>query len=112
MNTETNELLEETDEPLDEVQELVWALVDDQATEAEIHHLEELLLESDEARQTYVMCMQMHADLHFLLGPKPQLPDVLRKILDADKPKPSKTPLPLVDMPSGSSDVPLVHGGM
>ena len=109
MNTETNELLDETDEPLDEVQELVWALVDDQATEAEIHRLEELLLESDEARQTYVMCMQMHADLHFLLGPKPRLPEALQKILDAEKAKPSRAPLPLVDIPSGGGDVPIVQ---
>jgi hypothetical protein len=49
-----------------EVQDLVWALVDNEATDGQISRLEELLLKSAAARRTYVMCMAMHADLHFL----------------------------------------------
>ena len=109
---EISDLPDETDEPLDEVQELVWALVDDQATQTENDRLEQLLLGSEEARHTYVMCMQMHADLHFLLGPKSRLPEVLQKAIEAEKAKPSKTPLPLVDLPSVGSDVSIVNGCM
>ena len=54
----------------DEVQELVWALVDNEATDSQVGRLEELLLESAKARRLYVSCMQMHADLLNLLGRK------------------------------------------
>ena len=51
-----------------EVQDLVWAVVDEYATESQIRRLEQLILTSEEARRTYVTCMQMHADLCYLLG--------------------------------------------
>jgi hypothetical protein len=51
-----------------EVEELVWTLTDERATPRQIRQLERLCSESAEARQTYVRCMQMHADLHCLLG--------------------------------------------
>jgi hypothetical protein len=51
-----------------EVEELVWALADERATPRQIRWLERLCTESAEARQVYVRCMQMHADLHRLLG--------------------------------------------
>jgi hypothetical protein len=61
-----------------EVQDLVWALVDEQATDEQVRRLEELLLRSNEARTTYVRCMQMHADLRYMFGgrpsPSPKLP--------------------------------------
>jgi hypothetical protein len=53
-----------------EVQELAWAMIDEQATDKQVRRLEELLLQSAAARQTYVECMQLHADLHYLLGGK------------------------------------------
>ncbi len=62
-----------TTDLLDEVQELVWALVDEQATEEQAQRLERLLLDNREARQIYITCMQMHADLHYLLGGKKEL---------------------------------------
>ncbi len=49
------------------VQELTWSMVDDQITDDEVRLLESLLLADDKARDTYVHCIQLHADLigHF-----------------------------------------------
>jgi hypothetical protein len=89
---EMDDAIDESNEPIDEVQELVWALIDDQATDTQIKRLEELLLADEEARRTYVMCMQMHADLHFLLGGKrPALP------MPWEKPGPAEIPWTGVD---------------
>jgi hypothetical protein len=54
-----------------EVQDLAWTLLDEQATDKQIGRLEELLLTSNEARRIYVSCIQLHVDLHDLLGSKP-----------------------------------------
>ena len=83
-----------------EVQEIVWALVDDQVTDEQIARLEQLVVRSDDARRTYVQCMQMHADLHYLLGKQdvklPPLDDV-----------PAMPPLPIVDLPlTGFTPIP------
>ncbi len=88
----------ETSDMRSEVQELTWALVDEQATESQIRHLEELLLASHEARRAYMMCMQLHADLHYMLGGiKPGLPPAVEKAMKARKtPSP---PLPTVGLP-------------
>jgi len=94
-----------------EVQELAWALVDEYATDAQIRHLEELLLENEDARNVYVMCMQMHADLHYLLGDKrPRSHIALEKAMrekEPSKPAPASPPLPVVDLPPASSSTPL-----
>jgi hypothetical protein len=92
-----------------EVQELTWALVDEMADERDMARLEQLLLDHDEARQTYVLCMQMHSDLHFLFAPKPSLPEALQKIMAEQKParESKKTPLPLVDLPTHNHALPL-----
>ncbi len=99
MNDELTEV--QDNDPLTEVQELVWALIDDQATDGEVHRLEDLLMSSDEARRTYVMCMQMHADLHFLFnGKKPQLPQAVEQAIKAEKAhKSKKTSLPALNLP-------------
>ncbi len=77
------------------VQELVWALIDEQATPEQLSQLEQLCLESDEARQVYIRCIQMHADLrHLLGGMKPVVP--LTPPAATGKPA---APLPLVDLP-------------
>jgi hypothetical protein len=109
MNEILDELLE-SDEPVDEIQRLTWAMIDEHATETDIARLEELLLHDEEARRTYVMCMQMHADLHFLLGGKrPSLPDIValaqkaEQAKKAEQPKTSRSPLPLVNLPSPSA---------
>jgi hypothetical protein len=93
--------MEKMDDLLTEVQELTWAMVDEQANEQDVSRLERLLLDHDEARQTYMTCMQMHADLHFLFSGKPRLPEALQKAMAADKAKATKKPLPLVDLPMG-----------
>ena len=103
---ETDELLTEDDQLLTEVQELVWALIDEQATDRDVRRLEELLLENDEARKTYVMCMQMHSDLHFLLGGRPlKLPEAVEEAQKAKKPKKARPPLPLVNLPPIGSTI-------
>jgi hypothetical protein len=49
------------------VQELTWALVDENISDDELPLLESLLLSDDAARGTYVGCIQLHSDLlsHF-----------------------------------------------
>ena len=100
-----------TTELSDEVQELVWALIDEQATDGQIYRLEELLLENKEARQIYVMCMQMHADLHYLLGGhRFQLPAVLQKVTEPRKAAKPKTPLPVVEFPAVPTNATMPDG--
>jgi hypothetical protein len=122
-----------TEELLDEVQELTWMMIDDQATDDDVERLERLLLENDEARKVYVNCIQMHVDLQYLLGGKrftlPKLPprpigqkdaveqiDCIeqRKSVEQRKPirmqAPARAPLPLVDIRPICVDVPIVSG--
>jgi len=49
------------------VQELTWALVDDQIDSGEFQLLESMLLSDDAARREYLDCIQLHCDLtaHF-----------------------------------------------
>lgn len=49
------------------VQELSWALFDEQINHDELQLLEGLLLSDDKARKTYCNCVQLHTDLitHF-----------------------------------------------
>ncbi|NLF06728.1 MAG: hypothetical protein GX594_01950 [Pirellulaceae bacterium] len=93
----------------DEVQELTWAVVDDLATEEQMRRLEELLLDDTEARNIYVTCMQMHADLHFLLGGhRARLPEIIEKAIEASKQSGARkpAPLPVVDLPPISAQFP------
>lgn len=99
--------MDESDDLLTEVQELTWSLVDENATEEEVHRLESLLLDHDEARRTYVMCMQMHADLHFLLNPPPQLPVAVQKIIAAEKAKRPRKALPMIELRPMPPTVPI-----
>jgi hypothetical protein len=52
---------------LDRVQELTWALLDEQIADDEKSWLESALSSSAEARDTYLRCVQIHTDLmaHF-----------------------------------------------
>ena len=52
---------------LERVQELTWAILDEQISADEMRLLDNLLLSDDEARRTYIGCMQLHTDLleHF-----------------------------------------------
>ena len=97
--------MNETNDPMAEVEELVSALVDEVATEDQIRRLTELLLADSEARRVYLMCMRMHSDLHFLQGSVrfQQQPDITGVRASRESPK-SKTPLPAVDPPPVASD--------
>jgi hypothetical protein len=97
--------MNETNDLLTEVQELVWALLDDQATERDINRLEQLLLDNDDARRAYATCVQMHNDLHSLLGGGEPTIDAIR----GNAPK-RPSPLPLVDLPVGGVNSPMVSG--
>ena len=55
----------------DEIEGLVWSLVDEQATDDGASRLAKLLLERPDARQIYVTCMQMHASLCYRPSRKP-----------------------------------------
>jgi hypothetical protein len=57
---------------LERVQELTWALVDEQITDDELSLLDSLLLSDDKARARYVECVQLHAALtmHYATGAK------------------------------------------
>ncbi|MCC7474878.1 MAG: hypothetical protein IT425_05745 [Pirellulales bacterium] len=57
-------------EQLDSTQELVWALLDDHISDADFAELEERLLADKDARETYIQCVQLHAELldHFKGG--------------------------------------------
>ena len=48
------------------VEELTWAMVDEQINAGEFELLDSLLLSDDAARETYLGCVQLHVDLmHF-----------------------------------------------
>jgi hypothetical protein len=102
--------MSEPNELLDEVQELTWALVDEQASEHDVRRLEKLLLEHEDARQTYVLCMQIHTDLHFLLGRRPPLPPALVEAIEQQKAKHSRASLPVVDLPPSQSHTSYTNG--
>jgi hypothetical protein len=55
------------------IHELTWALIDDLITEEEMAALDGLLRTEDGARNEYVRCVQLHADLqsHFAAKPSP-----------------------------------------
>jgi hypothetical protein len=97
----------EPNDLLTEVQDLTSALLDEQATDEQVRRLEELLLASDEARRTYVAWIQLHADLHYMLGKKEtQLPTMVETKPAKTKGKAAKKPAPLpqVDLPSSTTD--------
>jgi hypothetical protein len=52
---------------IERVQEMTWSLVDEQITEDELALLDNLLLSDYKARDRYIECVQLHADLaaHF-----------------------------------------------
>jgi hypothetical protein len=45
------------------VQELTWALLDEEISDDEMSLLDSLLLSDDQARKRYVDCVGLHADL-------------------------------------------------
>ncbi len=51
------------DDRLTEAQEMIWALLDDQISDADFQRLETLLRDDEEIRQLYVQCVQIDVDL-------------------------------------------------
>ena len=49
---------------LQEAERLIWAMLDEQLTDADLVQLETLLKEHDQVRQRYLDCVQIHGDLH------------------------------------------------
>ena len=47
-----------------------WALVDECLTGQQTQHLESMIAEHDEARQTFVRCLQLHVDLIYYFHAK------------------------------------------
>ena len=84
------------------VQELAWALVDEQITEGELALLDNLLSRDEKARATYIECVQMHADLaaHFAAQrPVPSPASAKSSVLGF------LNPIPPVDFQSPAEDV-------
>ena len=77
--------MQETERMIEEVQQLVWALVDEAATDGQVRRLESLVLAHPAARRAYVDCVTLHAELHCLFAP-PQ-PAGLAAAADVAKPK-------------------------
>lgn len=48
---------------LERVEELTWALLDDNISDDEMSLLDTLLLTGDDARNRYIECVQLHTDL-------------------------------------------------
>jgi hypothetical protein len=91
---EENCAMDDTELLIEEVQQLVWALVDDVATEEQVRRLEALVLQHAAARKTYVDCMALHAELHCMFAPPKPV-------------KPIAVPLPV---PSMTGESPVASG--
>lgn len=74
-------------ERLADFEQLVWALLDDQISDDDRSRLEQLIASDEQARETYVQCVQMHVDLqdHFAGTTKPAIPP--------NESKPAKSPV-------------------
>ena len=96
------------------VQELTWALADEHIDDDGQRLLEQLLSESDEARQTYVECIEMHAGLHWIFndGLRERNDQLLRQLTEqsnAGAPAPLPNLLATDGSPTGDA-TPLVGG--
>jgi hypothetical protein len=76
---------------LDRVEELTWAMLDDQISEHEFEQLNRTLLSDNKSRDSYLQCVQLHADLmaHFAETPcvaKRATGTTILGMLNADNP--------------------------
>jgi hypothetical protein len=85
----------------DRIQELTWALLDEQINEDEFTLLDNLLLSDEKARGSYLGCIQLHADLmsHFAVpagttGSKAGSGSQILGILNSDAPLGFQSPSP------------------
>lgn len=61
---------------LEEVQDLSWSLLDEVISDNEFARLEQVLLDEEEARRTYLDCVQLHVDLLRFYGEEPEAASV------------------------------------
>lgn len=66
-----------SEQAITEIQDLAWAMADEAISAEDAKRLEDLLLADPEARQLYVQCMQLQADLYMYFNPKPILPPTI-----------------------------------
>ena len=63
------------DDRLSHAEALAWSLLDEELSPGEFAELELLLSESDEARERYLACVQLHCDLAEYYNPANQASD-------------------------------------
>jgi hypothetical protein len=80
------------DDSLLEVQELIWALLDELISESDFKRLEEMLRGDKDVRRLYVQCVQIHVDLRQWFATNEQ-----RKL----------RPLPGLDLPFSREESPM-----
>ncbi len=56
--------------PAEDLEGLVWAMLDEQISEEDFGRLDALLRDDEEARRVYLQCVQMHVDLANFFAPK------------------------------------------
>ena len=103
------EAIEESLAEIDHIEELVWALLDDQITPLELEQLEQRLLTDDAARHRYVECIQMHTDLQEHFNPsklKFKLPSEKSSDKSETKSAPPVNPLADIDLPTTQGHTP------
>jgi hypothetical protein len=64
---------------VDEVAELTWLLLDREINDAQIVQLETLLRDSQDARDTYLKCVQIHVDLGEHYEAKREQEDIIKR---------------------------------
>jgi hypothetical protein len=52
-----------------DLQDLIWAMLDEQISENDFRRLESLFASDEEARRLYVQCVQLHVDLQHWFAP-------------------------------------------
>ena len=60
------------DDRLSHAEALTWSLLDEELSPSEFAELEALLSESEEARERYLACVQLHCDLADYYNPADQ----------------------------------------
>ena len=90
----------DVDQKFEELENLIWALIDDQLTTQEVERIEAMLTGDDSMRQHYVRCMQLHADLHWhhRKDSIPLADEILAKEQGVDSNDPSPPVVPPLDV--------------
>jgi hypothetical protein len=60
--------------PPTDVENLVWAMLDEQISEQDFRLLDETLRDDEQARQLYLQCVQLHVDLANFYATKEKTP--------------------------------------